>query len=104
MAKLPSGQIGKGTEGFPSSPPVDFPTDAQPASPRKLSRESRARESHLRRWSVISDGNGGHCEEVSYLRRLPLPPQDRRELAAWQLAPAGGGDEDQDPRTSCLAS
>ena len=25
MAKLPSGQIGKGTEGFPSSPPVDFP-------------------------------------------------------------------------------
>ena len=28
MAKLPSGQIGKGTEGFPSAPPVDFPDAA----------------------------------------------------------------------------
>ena len=25
MAKLPSGQIGKGAEDFPSPPPVDFP-------------------------------------------------------------------------------
>ena len=48
MAKLPSGQIGKGTEGFPSSPPVDFPDRrAAGVSARKLNGESRTRESHL---------------------------------------------------------